>query len=207
MNKFVFLGGAVAVVLAASAFAADPASPKPVSSRMAQGPMTKADVMAYSDARFAKMDRNSDGKLDVADRSEGGGAGPMADADHQKSNDEHFAGMDSDKNGSISRVEFDAAHAPGMGMGKHGGKKGKAHKGRKGGERGAGMHDRMMKNADTNNDMAVSRDEFRVAAEARFMKQDVNKDGVISADERKEGRGKMMRRDGGTAAAEPMPAA
>ncbi len=203
MNKFALLGGAVAVVLAAAAFAADPVSPKPARVKMAQGPMTKADVMAYSDARFAKMDRNGDGKLDVADRSESGGSGNMSDADHKKSNDDHFAAMDRDKNGSISRDEFDAAHAPGKGMDEHAGKGGK---GRKGHSSRAGMHERMMKKADTNNDMSVSREEFRAAAEARFIKQDVNKDGVISADERKEGRDKMKGRGGAMDPAELMPA-
>jgi EF hand len=209
MNKFALLGSGIAVVLAASAFAADPASPK-----MAKGPMTKADVMAYSDARFAKMDSNGDGKLDAADHGPANDAqhGPKhgpehgpehgSDAEHKKSNDEHFSAMDSDKNGVISRAEFDAAHAPGKGMAEH---RGKGGKGCKGGERGAGMHDRMMKNADTNNDMSVSRDEFRAVAEARFVKQDANKDGVISAEESKQSRGKMKRRGGANAPAEPMP--
>ena len=205
MNKFALLGGGVAIVLAASAFAADPASPK-----MAKGSMTKADVMAYSDARFAKMDSNGDGKLDAADHGPANdaqdGQEHGSDAEHKKSNDEHFAAMDSDKNGVISRAEFDAAHTAGKGMGEHRGKGGKGGKGRKGAERGAGMHDRMMKNADTNNDMSVSRDEFRAVAEARFIKQDANKDGVISAEERKQGRGKVKRRGGANTPAEPMPA-
>jgi hypothetical protein len=46
---------------------------------------------------------------------------------------------------------------------------------------------------DSNQDKAISRDEFRAAASARFAKADTNADGVVSADERKAMRGMMGR--------------
>ena len=42
---------------------------------------------------------------------------------------------------------------------------------------------KMLAMADTNGDKAVTKAEFRTAAEARFAKADTNSDGTISADE------------------------
>jgi hypothetical protein len=198
MNKFVIfggslLGGAVAIAITGAAIAADPEV------KMPKGPITKAEMLAHADARFEKMDRNADGKLDASDRD--GGAHATPSADHKAENDAHFAAMDTDKNGSISRAEFDAAHTgPAKDMA-HSKKRGKG----KAGKRGA-MGAYMMRSADSNNDMAISRDEFRAAAEARFAKQDANNDGILTAEERSARRGKMKRGAGGAGGgAEPMP--
>jgi len=57
------------------------------------------------------------------------------------------------------------------------------------------MHDDMMKDADTNNDGAISRDEFttthQTRAEKMFKKLDANNDGKIDQTERKAKRGMM----------------
>jgi Ca2+-binding EF-hand superfamily protein len=205
MNRFVMfagsvLGGAVAIAMTGAAFATDPEA-----SKTAKGlaPITKAEMLARSDERFVMMDRNADGKLDAADRD--GEANAMPLADHKAENDAHFAAMDTDKNGSISRGEFDAAHTgPAKDMA-HSKKRGKGKGGKRGamGERGA-MGAYMLRSADTNNDMAISRDEFRAAAEARFAKQDANNDGIVTAEERSTRRGKMKRGKVG-GGAEPMP--
>jgi hypothetical protein len=147
------------------------------------GAVTKAEAMAAADARFAKMDANNDGSLNEADKA----------AMVKK----RFAEMDADKNGAISETEFVAAHEARaakrqdrreMRMGR-GGPEGKM--GHRGG-RGGGM--KMLARADTDGDKAVSKAEFRVAAEARFAKADANSDGTITADERKAGRGKWRDR-------------
>jgi hypothetical protein len=50
---------------------------------------------------------------------------------------------------------------------------------------------KMLGLADTNNDQAVSKDEFRAAYAANFAKADSNNDGSISTDERKAMRNMM----------------
>jgi hypothetical protein len=205
MNKFVIFGGsllgsAVAIAMTGAAFAADPEA-----SKTAKGlaPITRAEMLARSDERFAMMDRNADGKLDAADRD--GEPNAMPPADHKAENDAHFAAMDSDKNGSISRAEFDLAHAGPTKDMEHSKKRGKGKTGKGRAGKGRAMGEHMMRLADTNNDMVISRDEFRAAAEARFAKQDANNDGILTAEERSARRGKMKRGAGGAgAAAEPM---
>ncbi len=60
------------------------------------GTVTKAEVLAAADARFAKMDANADGTLNEADK-----AAKVA---------KRFATIDADTNGSLSQAEFVAAH-------------------------------------------------------------------------------------------------
>jgi EF hand len=138
--------------------------------------VTKAEMLATADARFAKMDANGDGMINEADK-----AAMVA---------KRFANMDADKNGSLTQAEFVAAHEARadkredrrekrMSRGKAEGKMG-----RHGGRHGGGM--KMMARADTNGDKAIS--------QAEFAKADANNDGTISADERKAGRGKWRDR-------------
>lgn len=147
--------------------------------------VTKAEVLAQADARFAKMDANGDGQLNSADRT------AMAK--------KHFAEMDSDKNGAISENEFLAAHEARIAerRDRHAQRAGQSHADANGAhpERHMGGHGRgggmkMLALADTNGDKAVTQAEFRKAAEARFAKADANNDGTISAAERK-----SMRKD------------
>jgi EF hand len=172
MTKTKILTGVLALSMASAALYAAPGMKADANSDNA---VTKIEALAAADARFAKMDANHDGTLNEADKT----------AMVKK----HFAEMDADKNGSISESEFVAAHEARadkredrremrMGRGGHEGKMG-----RHGGGHGGGM--KMMAMADTNGDKAVSKAEFRAAAEARFAKADTNSDGTISADERK----------------------
>jgi Ca2+-binding EF-hand superfamily protein len=146
--------------------------------------ITKTEALAAADARFARMDANGDGMLNEADK-----AAMVA---------KRFAAMDIDKNGSLSQAEFVAAHEARadkredrreerMGRGRAAGKMG-----RHGGRHDGGM--KMLAMADANGDKAVSKTEFRAAAEARFAKADANSDGTVSADERKAGRAKWRER-------------
>ncbi len=181
MKKTHILSGLLAVSLTSAALYAAPGIKADADGDKA---VTKTEALAAADARFAKMDANGDGTLNEADK-----AARVA---------QRFNVMDADKNGSLSQAEFVAAHEARADkrddrrekrMGR-GGPEGKM--GRRGGRHGGGM--KMLAMADTNNDKAVSRAEFRTAAEARFAKADANSDGTISADERKAGRGKWRDR-------------
>jgi Ca2+-binding EF-hand superfamily protein len=132
-----------------------------------------------ADAHFAKMDDNSDGKLDAED--------------HKAMQKKHFDAMDADKNGSISEDEFAAAHA--AKMEKRGERKEHRMGMDEGGRHGGGKHHgasghggpmmAMLHKADVNGDKAISREELRSSVEAHFTKADSNRDGSLSADERK----------------------
>jgi hypothetical protein len=189
MNKINIFSAVLAVSLTSAALYAAPAVKPDADGNKA---VTKAEMLAAADARFAKMDANADGMVNEADKA------AMVT--------KRFATMDADKNGSVSQAEFVASHEAradkredrrekrmgrGGPDGERGGKMGR-HGGRHGGGKGGGM--KMLAMADTNGDKAVSKAEFRAAAEARFAKADANKDGTISADERKAGRGKWRER-------------
>lgn len=175
MRTLPLIGAISVVTLAAAAFA----MPAMHASKMdtdGNGSVSKAEAMTAADSMFAKMDDNGDGTLNAAD--------------HEAKMKSHFQTMDADKNGAISEAEFAAAHKARMemrddkmdGRGRHGG-----HHGGKG---GGGMM--LLKAADTNADMAVSKAEFRASAEAHFAKADSNKDGALSATEQQAAR-KAMR--------------
>jgi EF hand len=168
MSTTKIFSGLLAVTLTSAALYAAPGMTADANGDKA---VTKTEALAAADAHFAKMDANGDGMLNEADKA----------AMVKK----HFAEMDADKNGAINEAEFVAAHEARadkrderheMRMG-HGGHEGKM------GRHGGGM--KMLGMADTNGDKAVSKAEFRHAAEARFAKADTNGDGTISVDERK----------------------
>jgi Ca2+-binding EF-hand superfamily protein len=178
MRKFWIIGGAVTLFVGSAMVVAKGHDGH--KSRMdtdGNGTVSKAEMMSTLDTHFARMDVNKDGKLDASDR----------DARRK----EHFGALDANKDGSLSESEFMAARQvrsdaraqrdgaqSSRKMGRH------AHRG--------GMHGMMMLHmADTNGDNAVSRDEARAAAEAHFAKVDANKDGSISAEERKAAREAM----------------
>jgi EF hand len=185
MRKLPIIGAASLALIGAAAFAVQ-GMPDAVGKKMdsdGNGLVSKAEAMTAADAMFAKMDANGDGTVNPADR--------------EAKIKTHFQEMDADKNGSISETEFMAAHKDRMedrqakrADGDHRGKG--RHNGHHGGMGGGGHGMAMMKAADTNNDMAVSKAEFRTAAETRFTASDANKDGSLSADEQKAAR-KAMR--------------
>lgn len=175
MRKLLLIGAASALSLTAAAFAL-PSGNAPKMDKDGDGAVSKTEAMAAADARFAKMDTNSDGTLNAADR--------------EAKIKAHFQEMDADKNGAISEAEFITAHKDRMeDRAEKRAERGPA--GYRGGHRGGGRGSEamgMMKGADVNNDFAVSKTEFRTAAEARFVKADADNDGALSADEQKAGR-------------------
>lgn len=189
MRKTYLIGAASVLTLTAAAFA----MPGAKLSKMdldGNGSISKAEAMTVADNHFAKMDDNKDGTINAADR--------------EAKMKAHFQEMDSDKNGSINEAEFIAAHKDRMAdrAEKHAvrGERGeRGEGGHRGGRHGRGGHGgpgggfgmAMVKAADSNNDMAITKAEFRTAAEARFAKADTNKDGSLSADEQKAARNAM----------------
>ena len=176
MKKLPLIAGASALLLAAAVYAA-PAVIGGKTDADGNGMVSKSEAMAAADSRFAKLDVNGDGVVNATDK----------DAKLKL----RFAEMDTDKNGALTQAEFVANFANksrDRNMAKNGEGEGRRH----GGRGGHGM--KMLQNADTNGDQAVTRDEFRAAFNANFTKADSNGDGSLSDAERQAMR-KQLRGD------------
>lgn len=144
------------------------------------GTVTKAELTAALEARFARLDVNKDGKLTQEDR----------DLRRQQRLDAHFAAMDSDKNGQISKAEFAAAHQARFdrrdGAGKPGGADGRHH----------GFGRGMMPGSPDGGkpDGPITREQFMARPLAMFDKADANKDGKLTAPELQAARQAMRER-------------
>jgi hypothetical protein len=152
------------------------------------GKISKAELTAGLEARFAKMDVDKDGQLTQKDR----------DLVRQQRMDARFAALDTDKNGQISKTEFAAGQqaradkraemrGPGGPEGRHMGKghhRG-GHRMMRGGHGGPGGF------GDANKDGTVTKAEFMAGPIAMFDKADSNKDGFVTADEMKAARQAM----------------
>lgn len=144
------------------------------------GKLTKAEVTAAAEQRFAKMDLNGDGKVTKEERQ----------SLRQKRFDERFARMDADNNGQISKAEFQAQRDARQAKvaewrNGHGGAEGQlsGRLRRHGGKRHGGMWGR-----DADKDGVMTRAEFLAPPSAMFDRADVNKDGVVTAEEMKAAR-------------------
>lgn len=211
MKKFLFAATALSMVLGAASAQAAPGGRggwggNPDANQ--DGTLTRAEMTSAAETRFAKMDVNKDGKIDAADREarkaerfskldrDGNGEVSQAEMDAMKAERmamrearkaERFAMMDTDKSGGLSADEM--AKGRGMGHGERGehaegghhGKRGH-HGGMRGGGKGRGM---MGKAIDTDGNGSISKAEFMAVATKRFDAQDSNKDGKVTAEERK----------------------
>ena len=154
------------------------------------GKISKAELTAGLEGRFAKMDVDKDGKLTQQDR----------DAMRAQRTDNRFARLDADKNGQVSKAEFTAAHEARADKraerraeaGKPGEREGRGWGGR-GHHRGPGKGGMMMggPRGDANKDGTVTKAEFMAGPIATFDKADANKDGFVTADEMKAAREAM----------------
>lgn len=159
MRKLTLVLSTAALALSGTAVA-QTAPAAPVRDRTPMADMTRAQVQSRAEARFARMDANKDGTIDQADR--------------QARHGQMFDRMDTDRNGSISRAEFDAAHA--NRADKQAGRGGKRHMaGMAGGKRG------MMGAARG----PMTRQAFVDRALSMFDRADANRDGTVTAAERK----------------------
>lgn len=141
------------------------------------GIITKEEVLASVKTRFAKMDANGDGKVS-ADEIEAG------KTEHKA---KRFAQIDTDNNGSISQQELEAAkeRRGGKGRADRAGGERRGPDGAKGrGGRAAGG----LEAIDSDGDNAISFAEMEAQALKRFERADANKDGQITAEERKAAR-------------------
>lgn len=130
--------------------------------RAVRGDMTRAQIQARAEARFARMDANQDGTVDQADR--------------QARQAGMFERMDADRNGSISRAEFDAVHA------KRAERRGKSGVAQRDGGR------RAMLSAARG---PLTRQAFVDRALTMFDRADADRDGTVTATERKAARESM----------------
>ena len=161
------------------------------------GQIDKTDREARKAARFAKMDTNGDGELTPAEME---AAREMRQAERAERRaqmqERRFERLDTDKSGGISEAEMAAAQEArterrgerGEARGERRGNRAEMRRGQRGGKnRMMGM----LRQADANKDMVVTRAEFDAAVEARFARVDTDKSGTITAEERKAARENM----------------
>lgn len=184
MRKIAILSiAAVAFAGTTAVLAQAPGAPPAAQRERPAPPTTRADAQQRAAEMFARMDGNSDGKIDQADREA-----------REKA---MFDRIDTNRDGAVSFSEFTTHHQQRADARDDGPREG--GKGPRAGKRGRGGHGMMghegpmMDGADANKDGALTQAEFTAAALARFDKADANKDGTISTDERRAGRAQPMR--------------
>ena len=169
-----FLTGLSAIALAAVAGAAT--AQVPPASHHARGDQPDRQITraAFVDARVARLtalDANRDGTVSVEER-----AAAMQARRAERTND-RFAKLDANNDGSISRSEFDAGHAARPDRGPRA-----ERAGHRDGHRGGARH--AMRGAGRERGPVVI-SEVAAKLGERFDKMDANRDGVITADERR----------------------
>ena len=173
MNKLTIFGGAALVALAGAAIAQDEARPR--FDRNAD--VTRQQVIEHVDRRFARLDLDNDGRATVEEARQA----------HQQRRAEHagrmFDRMDANDDGSVSRAEFDQARAERAerraGAGEH---RGMRH-GRRGMHGMRGGHGAMF-----GEQGFITLEQMRARALERFDRADANRDGTLTADERRQAR-------------------
>ena len=182
------------------------------------GSISRAEFIAQSDQRFARLDKNGDGKL-TADELAGGrgmggrgmtgadanGDGVITRAEFTAQAEDRFAKLDANHDGQISADEMTAMMGRMReGRGGPGGPGAMpppppppgAAGGPMGGHRGHGGHGGMLARIDTNHDGKISRDEMRAQADEHFAKLDANHDGFIDKAEMDAAHERMRERMG-----------
>lgn len=165
---------AIALVGAGAVYAQTPQTPQ----RGAE--MTRDAAADHAGTMFARLDANSDGQIDEADKAERAKA--------------RFDRIDADSNGTIDRAEFAAMHERRGERGARGEQRAEnsqrgEHRrgGRRGGHRGGAMGG-MVAQADANSDGTITQAEFTNAALTRFDAADANNDGTVTREERRAAR-------------------
>jgi hypothetical protein len=132
--------------------------------------VTRAQVVAQTDARFAKLDANRDGNISAAERTAMRGDRVA----------ERFKRLDLDGNGSVTQAEMQKAHEA----------RGERGEGRRGGRHGGGFSGAGA-TADADNDGLISKAEFQAGALERFDRGDADRNGILTAAERRQARAAM----------------
>jgi Ca2+-binding EF-hand superfamily protein len=183
MKKIMILAGTALTVASAATFAQTAA---PRFDRNAD--VTRQQVIERADQRFARLDVNNDGRATAEEARQA----------HQQRRAERagrmFERFDLNSDGSITRAEFDQAHATraehrgahGAEAGEHG-RRGMRH-GRHGMRGMHGDHSAAM----FGEQGFVTREQMREQALARFDRLDANRDGTLTAEERRQARQQRM---------------
>ncbi len=179
MLKFVILGGAACALMSAAVLAQSGA-PEAGRWSMRGQPQTRAEVEARVKQRFAELDSNRDGVVTVEERT------ARVESKRKAMKDRHFAVLDTNNDGAISRTEFDAGRPDRAGM-RGEGRGGKRMHGGGAGRRGISGRKgaKGFARADANDDGKLTQAEMTATALARFDQVDTNKDGTLSAEERR----------------------
>jgi hypothetical protein len=182
MKMLTLMSGAALLGIAGVTLAQDgPAPGRP-------GPdadITRQQVIARTDAMFARLDANRDGRVT---RDE---ARAQGERRREEMRQHMFDRIDANHDGNINREEFAAAHERRGARGLHrrmgpgpGGPEGPGGPGGPGGRRG--MHGGGMFGAE-----GATLEQMRARALERFDRADANRDGTLTATERQAARGRM----------------
>lgn len=191
MNRLMILSGVALLGLAGPAVAQTPGQ-----GRQPLADVTRADLIQRTDAAFARLDANHDGRFT---REEAQAMGQQRRAQRVA---QVFDRIDADDNGQISREEFaqgrQGRRDPGMrGPGRPGpmadGGPGRWRHGR-GGHGGPSMGMRMGARGMFGDAGFITGEQFRNVALARFDRADANRDGTLTVAERRARRGEMRGR-------------
>lgn len=164
--------------------------------------MTRAAVQERATQMFARLDANTDGKIDTADRAARNTGQTTAQTTERTS--ARFARLDTNSDGAISAEEFAATGDPRRGRmgagraaadgearaeGRPEGQRVMRRMARQGDMRGPmGNARALLGQADTDNDGTVSQGEFSAAMLARFDAADADSNGIVSPEERRAAR-------------------
>ena len=170
--------------------------------------LARTTVQERAAQAFARLDANGDGKIDPSDREarqqtrferlDANDDGRLNQADREARRKQMFARVDANGDGGISFEEFTARRGAAgdgtrAGRAMRGGPDGPQMAGR--GMRGVNVGLRGIgRNADADGNGAITKDEFTSALLARFDAVDADKDGTVTAAERKAQRDSMRER-------------
>jgi Ca2+-binding EF-hand superfamily protein len=156
-----------------------------------QGYVSRDEFIAAAKTRFAKLDRNGDGKLtadELAMPHKGQGANDRAQSGERRQfGQQRFDKLDANHDGVVTLNEFVAAadarfkEFDAAGKGRVSAEQ--IASSPKAQERAARVAERIVKHLDTNGDGVVTQDEFLAAAKQRFARIDKNGDGFIDTSE------------------------
>ncbi len=162
------------------------------------GVINAADREARKAERFAALDADGNGEVTKAEFEAMHAKRAEKRAERREDRGEkRFARLDTDNSGGVSAAEMDAAREARQDrrgdrneLRKQRGERGergemRGQRGKRGGHamRDGGM--KMLMQADANGDKTVTKAEFLAAADSRFARMDTDKNGSVSAEERK----------------------